>query len=144
MGEGLRLAGREDRGSVAAFYASVGYGCPLAHNDRVAVAEDKGQLLAAVRLCREEGALVLRGMSVARDRQGQGLGTRLLEFAGRHLGAEPCWCLPHDHLVDFYSRAGFQVCDPLKAPPFLADRLEAYTRKGLAVVIMRRPAGGAG
>ena len=127
-----------DLGAVGAFYESVGYGCALDAGDRLVVAELEGRVVAAVRLCVEEGVLVLRGMYVAAGRRGQGLGKRLLALVDEEIGPAECWCLPYEHLTGFYGHIGFAVQDPGSAPPFLADRLKTYTRQGRSVVIMCR------
>jgi len=53
-------APREALGEIAAFYAAAGYGAGVADGDTVLVARRDGALVGAVRLCEENGVLVLR------------------------------------------------------------------------------------
>jgi GNAT superfamily N-acetyltransferase len=98
-------------------------------------------IVAAVRLCAEGGALVLRGMYVADDRRGQGIGTRLLDSIPAVIGSSDCWCIPYAHLTNFYSRIGFRVHEGEDIPPFLAERQGRYTAGGKKVVVMKMPKG---
>ena len=136
----IELAKTADLSGVAAFYEEVGYSCGVCSGDRIVVARDEQTIVAAVRLCEEEGVLVARGMYVAETLRRKGLGASLLERASSEIGRAECWCVPYAHLVEFYSRAGFVVCDNTAAPDFLLARLKRYTASGKKVAIMRRPA----
>ena len=129
-----------DLACVQSFYASVGYGGGAHPGDRLLVSREGQSIVAAARLCTEDGTLVLRGMYVAEGRRGQGIGSRLLESISEAIGSSECWCIPYTHLTGFYSRIGFQVCEGETIPPFLAERWERYTGNGQKVVIMKRPA----
>jgi hypothetical protein len=48
------------------------------------------------------------------------------------------WCLPYEHLVRFYARAGYAVVQAGDLPAFLAERLARYLAQGQRVVAMRR------
>jgi len=138
--EYIELATTVDMKAVRSFYNAVGYVCELSSGDRLLVGTVQGEIIAAVRLCGEEGVLVLRGMYVAEGRRRRGVGAKLLGFASTEIGSTECWCVPHDYLVRFYSSIGFRVCESGSAPPFLVDRQVRYTQEGRAVTIMRRPA----
>lgn len=127
---------------VAAFYRTVGYGGRLLARDTVVGARDDGGLVGVARLSRECGALVLRGMHVAAGSQRQGIGIRLLEATGNHIGPRDCWCIPYTHLTDFYARIGFIACLPALAPGFIRERFHGYMDRGHEVLIMKREAGG--
>jgi len=124
--------------AVNAFYRQVGYGGAAVPGDDVHVATDDGLVVAAVRLCREETVLVLRGMYVAADRRGRGIGGRMLRHLDSIIGARECWCLPFGHLVRFYGGIGFRVRPAESAPAFLRDRLRRYVEAGRDVTIMMR------
>lgn len=56
----------------------------------------------------------LRGMVTHPDRRGQGVGTRLFDFAIDHLrsaNADLLWCTVHIAAQGFYERRGFTVQD---------------------------------
>ena len=125
---------------VAAFYESVGYGGNLRAGDSVLAARHSGKLLGVVKLSEEKGVLVLRGMYVEAASQRQGVGGRLLEAAKRQIGTRECWCVPFNHLKEFYSRIGFVECAPETVPGFLAERLREYRDLGHRVIVMKRAA----
>ena len=135
----IKYAETTDVPGVQAFYTTVGYGCGALPGDRLLVARADQSIIAAVRLCTENGTLVLRGMYVAEERQGQGIGSRLLEAMAKVIGAAECWCLPYSHLTGFYSRIGFCLYEGEEAPPFLTERWRRYVDSGQKVVIMKRP-----
>jgi GNAT superfamily N-acetyltransferase len=128
----------EDLAAVASFYEDVGYGIGVEPGDRIMAAREGKRFVAAVRLCREENTLVLRGMYVAQDRRGQGIGSRLLEAVAPAMGPRECWCLPYAHLQEFYSRIGFEECPLELAPRFLEIRASRYLKSGNEVIVMRK------
>jgi GNAT superfamily N-acetyltransferase len=129
-----------DFAGVRSFYRRVGYGGGAHPDDRLLVVREKQSMVAAVRLCVEEGTLVLRGMYVAEALRGRGIGSRLLASVSSAIGSSECWCIPYTHLLGFYSKVGFASCEAEASPPFLAERWREYTRGGQSVAIMRRPA----
>jgi N-acetylglutamate synthase-like GNAT family acetyltransferase len=135
----INVVPNENRGRVLSFYARNQYDQAIAHDDILLIAEESGAIQGALRLCREEGLLVLRGMRVAKDYQERGIGRLLLRRAVDQLASQECFCIPHRHLRAFYQEAGFQEVDPATVPTFLADRLSKYrNRLGLDVILMRR------
>lgn len=136
----IELANAADLPEVASFYEKVGYSGGVCFNDRILVSRKEQTIVAAVRLCEEENTLVLRGMYVAEKLRGKGLGHLLLERASSEIGRAECWCVPYDHLTNFYSRADFILCDEAATPDFLLARLKKYTSNGQSVVVMMRPA----
>ena len=105
--ERIELAETADLARVQSFYLSVGYGGGIHPSDRLLVSSADKLIVAVVRLCTECGTLVLRGMYVAEDRRGLGIGSRLLESTSAIIGSSECWCIPYAHLTNFYSRIGF-------------------------------------
>lgn len=71
----------------------------------------------------------------------KGIGTRLLQFREPILSETESYCIPFDHLLGFYGKAGFKHIQHNQAPGFLAERIENYFKDGKKVVIMHRPAG---
>ena len=125
----IRQATAEDMPRARRFYTERKYGGEIRPEDSVLLAEEEGKLVGVVRLATEEGTTVLRGMQVHPAFQRQGIGTQLLASVARVLGAQPCFCIPYAHLVDFYSKIAFVVIDPAEAPPFLSSRLARYRQR---------------
>ncbi len=125
---------------VAAFYRANRYGPTIRPGDVIVLAVAGDELWGALRLCEEGGVLVLRGMRVAEQLQGRGIGTRLLRRAEQVISGRSCWCIAHRHLESFYSQAAFLAAAEPEIPAFLRDRCAAYRRDhGLDVVVMHRP-----
>jgi GNAT superfamily N-acetyltransferase len=129
-----------ERDDAIAFLRHEGYGPLIDDSDRLFISEDDGEIVGAVRLCQEDGALVLRGMRVRADRRRRGIGRRLLAEVAAAIGSETCYCIPYRWLIPFYGEAGFREVMPADVPPFLAQRHARYVRDGLDVVVMCRPA----
>lgn len=138
----IRVARQEEHPRVAETYVAWGYGGGVLPSDVVYVAEENGALIGIVRRTVEEGVTMLRGMQIAPDRRGRGIGARLLRaFVADLDGA--CTCIPYTHLTRFYGSEGFAVVADDDAPAFLQARLATYRARGLSVLAMRRPAGAA-
>jgi GNAT superfamily N-acetyltransferase len=141
-GEAIRTreARPDELAWIAEFYRANGYRPAIGRDDLVMVAMQGEELCGAVRLCREQGVLVLRGMRVAEPLRRRGIGTQLLAAAEQLIGGRACFCIAHRHLEPFYGRIGFSGADEGRAPSFLVQRCAAYQRDhGLDVVIMHRP-----
>lgn len=134
------LALRE-RPKVNVFYQLTTYKRPVSGSDRVFVAEDNDIIYGAVRIESMSGVQVLRGMYIHPDHVRTGIGQQLLEEIEPVLSETDSYCIPRDHLFDFYGKAGFQVIEPDHAPPFLYERLAGYITEGLPVAIMYRSQG---
>ena len=131
--------GAEVRFEVDAFYKTVGYHSGVGQTDMVIAARDDGTIVGVTRLCKEEDTLVLRGLYVAAELRGRGIGSKLLRVASERIGQQECWCVPFTHLRDFYSTAGFSECRDSAVPNFLLTRVRGYIAKGMDVIIMKRP-----
>lgn len=124
--------------SVLGFYERVGYTGGIAPGDTVLIVRSEADVVGAVRLSKEAGRLVLRGMFVDAALRGRRIGTALLTAASDVIGPSECWCVPYSHLIEFYSRIGFQETDRKTVPPFLENRRAAYEQAGSRVTVMRR------
>ncbi|HEX6292302.1 MAG TPA: GNAT family N-acetyltransferase [Herpetosiphonaceae bacterium] len=136
----VRQATPEDFDRIRAFYA------PLVRkqinpDERCVIAEHDRAVVGAVRLCREEGHVVLRTMQIHEAYQRRGLGARMLRALEPLIEAEPCYCLPYEHLPGFYRTIGFQIIDLEAAPPHLQARYTLGSAQGLRMLLMMRPAG---
>jgi N-acetylglutamate synthase-like GNAT family acetyltransferase len=129
-----------EREAVIAFLKREGYSRTVAEGDRFFISEHGGEIFGVVRLSRQDGALVLRGMRVRSDVQRQGVGTQLLYRVVLSALAEACYCIPYRWLIPFYAQAGFREVTATEVPEFLASRHLKYTNDGLDVVMMCRPA----
>ncbi|MEM8563962.1 MAG: GNAT family N-acetyltransferase [Pseudomonadota bacterium] len=130
-----------ERDKVVAFYELTSYRRPISNSDRVFVADNADRILGVARIEGASGVQVLRGMYIHPDFTRQGIGTRLLKATVPTLSETNSFCIPRDHLCDFYSGAGFRVIDPDDAPDFLSERLATYLKEGLSVAIMQRTPG---
>jgi GNAT superfamily N-acetyltransferase len=137
----IRTAEGRDLEGIRAFYRAADYAGDVGTDDRVLLAHERDRLVGVVRLVLENGIIVLRGMRVLPEFQRSGIGTLLLEGVSRALGPEECYCIPYEHLLDFYGRIGFQNLDPVAAPQFLAERLKEYRmrRPERFCIMQRRP-----
>ncbi|MFC5547336.1 GNAT family N-acetyltransferase [Massilia aerilata] len=135
---GIAIVHRSELARVRAFYEEAGYGGGVLDIDRVFAATTDGRIVGVVRLCEEEGVIVLRGMHVAAACQRQGIGRALLARCVPWLERGEAFCLPYARLAGFYGEAGFTPAPPETLPRFLAERLDGYRSKGQGVLAMRR------
>src|SRR6266496_5491881 len=89
----VTVASTSELPEVAAFYATCGYGGGISQADTVLVSRICGQLVGVVRLCPQEGVVVLRGMQVHPAFRRQGVGSRLLSACIPFLNAGRTFCL---------------------------------------------------
>lgn len=122
------------------FYNEVDYGGVASPRDVVVVAANGDRIVGVVRICKENGILVLRGMEIAKEYQRQGIGTSMLQKVEEVLDQQECYGIPYDHLEKFYARIGFHFIDEKEAPPHLRDRIRSYRSKsnGKKYAIMKR------
>jgi predicted N-acetyltransferase YhbS len=132
------LADRE-RDRAIAFLRQQRYAHAVGPRDRFFVAELADEVVAVVRLCREEGVLVLRGMRVRSDLQRQGIGTQLLAELEKAIGAETCYCIAYRWLIAFYGQIGFRPSSADETPQFLVERHAGYVAAGQEAVLLLRP-----
>lgn len=90
------------------------------------VVERDGDLVAAVALSPEEGALWIRGLVA---RRGSGLGAELVELARaeaaeRGLGRVRLVCWEGGGLVAYYARLGFVAGEPVGGPAWSGRAME--------------------
>lgn len=132
----VAVGSRDDLPGIAELYSEADYGAPIRTGDVLIVAKSGGRVMGVVRLCREEGVSVLRGMQVRSTFQRQGIGARLLLACLPQMAGGPVYCLPYTHLVDFYAGAGFAAISADELPAFFAQRLATYLTQGQKVLAM--------
>ncbi|HYR11848.1 MAG TPA: GNAT family N-acetyltransferase, partial [Longimicrobium sp.] len=103
----IRVARPEEYARVRETYEAWGYGGGVQPEDVVYLAEAGGELAGVVRRTHEHEVTMLRGMQVAPEWRGRGVGRRLLNALVADLGDEECFCVPYTHLTGFYGAAGF-------------------------------------
>lgn len=136
----IRRAQPGEYDAARALYEICGYGGGIRDEDAVFIALAGSELVGTVRLCPEEGELILRGMQVHPRWQGQGIGRALLRACLPHIRNRTVYCLPYTHLTAFYEAVGFEVVEANELPPFLAHRLAGYLAQGQRLLAMRRTA----
>lgn len=134
----VEVAGTAELTEVGEFYKTVGYGGGVSQSDVTLAARLEGRLVAAVRLCAESGVIVLRGMQVDSSFQRRGIGRALLDQCVPFLDRGPAYCVPYEHLTDFYGQVGFIVTPPELLPAFLAERLAGYVATSRRTLAMKR------
>lgn len=155
----VRAGTADDVERVNEYYASRRRGREAKSEDFLLLAEDNHTVIGVVRLCPEEGFLVLRGMDIAPTYRRQGLGKKMLLQLVAHIGEYDCYSLPWEHLQPFYGIIGFERVADTDLPGFLQDRmaktheqmqdaeiqrlmqadLGVYPESGLAMIGMMRP-----
>ncbi len=126
--------------AVLDLYRECGYAGLITAADRVLGAQSQGMLVAALRICRDHGEWVLRGLQVRPAHQHHGVGGQLVAAALHQIGPARCYCIPYAHLRPFYARFGFHKVRHAQTPPFLAERMIDYRARRLGVILMMRPA----
>jgi len=136
----VSIAPQREHAALNELYLRLGYHGGIADDDVVFVAHVDGQPVGLVRRSIECGLAMLRGMQVAPEHQGQGIGRQLLHAFVEDLPSIDCYCIPYAHLPHFYAQGGFALLDESVTADFLRARLERYRAEGLEVVVMRRAA----
>ena len=121
----VRLGAPRDLLAVEAIYREWHYRGGVQPEDGLVVADDAGRVVGVVRLTREHGYTMLRGMRLQPAYQRGRIGTRMLRLFVQQLDGD-CYCVPYAHLLGFYGQVGFRVLPRPDAPLFLAERVRAY------------------
>ena len=123
---------------VQRFYQSTEYLQPVTAQETCIIAQTTNTIAGCCRLVEEEEILLLRGMQVAKELRGQGIGSQMLSPIRKAIGQQPCYCIPYNDLEPFYGSIGFQKIDPAQASLFLQERLKFYKQAGLSCIIMKK------
>ncbi|WP_414530124.1 GNAT family N-acetyltransferase [Nodularia chucula] len=91
--------------NIKIFYSQCGYGGGVSDKDLILIAQLQEKIVGAVRLCPDNGFIVLRGMQVLAQFQHQGIGRQLLLACKEQLNDQVCYCIPWYHLQSFYQQA---------------------------------------
>jgi GNAT superfamily N-acetyltransferase len=136
----IRRGSEADVGAANDFYQSCESAGRAQPGDRILFAETASEIMGLVRLCPENGHLILRGMRVRSDQQRRGVGRQLLFAAEEWIGDAECFCLPYTHLERFYGTIGFKLVPPEALPKYLQNRMAQYSGRGLSIIGMKRSA----
>ena len=113
---------------IAQLYQDFGYKGPIQAEARHYFAYKGSSPIGILRLVKENGYWVLRGMFVDKQYRRQGVGKNFLRFVARHIEKldQNCYCIPYSHLESFYGTIGFKKVSDLEAPIFLVARKNQY------------------
>jgi N-acetylglutamate synthase-like GNAT family acetyltransferase len=125
------------------FYHSCERETQLEPEDTLVIAQLKERIVGVVRLCFEDEAFVLRTMQVHPDFQRRGVGQIILkafEVLLDEKEVQEIFCMPYEHLEEFYGQIGFKRILENEAPLFLQKRLENFVLKypSEKAILMRR------
>ena len=134
----IRQTRPDELEKILKFYKACRYSGGVTLEDLIVCAEKDKKIIAVVRLCNENQTFVLRGMKVDKKFQRQGIGKALLIQLGKIIGHQTCFCIPYEHLENFYSTIGFKKIEAKKIPKHLLKRLERYKLKDPNMIIMKR------
>lgn len=120
------------------FYYSRNYQDVIFENDDVFYIMNDNQTapVAVVCISYAETFPTLHGMEVTSEHQGKGLGTKLLLKIVEFMEDERVFCIPYNHLEDFYGQGGFVKIPINEAPSVYQDHIKNYTTKGMDVILM--------
>ena len=133
----IRIAETTEYSKVCELYEACNYNGGVQDNDIVVIA-GADELIGAVRICREHGIKILRGMQIKSACRSKGTGTLMLKFLKENIDLKDCYCIPYKHLKIFYRQIGFEEISPDEAPDFIAERLKKYLAGGLDVMLMKK------
>lgn len=105
--------------------------------DLIFIAQLNNKIVAAVRLHPVQSHHLLRSMCVAAELRNTGIGTQLLQYLQPVLQKIECYSFPFEHLLKFYRRANFILCDTHSAPTAIADKFNRYINNGKKITLMK-------
>jgi len=126
----------ENRYQLNRFYKRNGHRGKATASHQAWWLEHKGNIVAALRLEPHPWGNLLRGMWVATELRGQGLGTYFLTLLKPELVIKECFCLPYKYQQKFYLRNGF-INAQASAPCALRQQHRHYTDRGEELGLMQ-------
>jgi hypothetical protein len=85
---------KQELAEVRAFYTECGYRGGVSSEDTIVATTIGNRIIGVVRLCPEEGVLVLRGMEVRLEHQRRGIGSLMLRELDKLLGKRDAGASP--------------------------------------------------
>ncbi|MEZ8438112.1 GNAT family N-acetyltransferase [Vibrio splendidus] len=124
--------------AVGQFYKEQGYHSAWSNTERAFICLNDGAIIGSVKVELINGVTILRGMYIASEFQGQGLGLQFLKHIEPVLNLRTAYCMPLAHVTDFYKHIGFNEVEESQYPEFLQQRCEKYREMGYSITTMRR------
>ncbi|MBV8045909.1 MAG: GNAT family N-acetyltransferase [Paludibacterium sp.] len=134
----IRPATAYEFAAVVRLYDEGGYDGRYQASDFLLLAMIDMDAVGVVRLVKEEGYTLLRGLYIGKAWRGRGIGRRLLTAAAGYL-TEPCYCLTQTSLLHLFAEQGFVPCSDDIVPPFLLERRRRYGWTGKTYHVIYRP-----
>lgn len=130
----------ENLDDINLLYEIAGYNGKASIDDKIFLAKLGEEILGSVKIAKEHGSHVLRGMFMHPEHRGSGIGLNFLKVLPTYLDSleQPCYAIPHDHLLNFYGAIGFKEIRPDEVPEFLKERFLDYLNRGLKVKLIKR------
>jgi len=120
------------------FYKEQGYASIIKKDDIVISAIINEKIVGIARVSNEYNVEVLRGMFVAKDLRGNGIGKKMLNELENSFKTNRIYCIPFTHLEKFYGSIGFKKVETEKSPQFLQARLIKYLNAGYDCIMMMK------
>ncbi|BEV72006.1 MULTISPECIES: GNAT family N-acetyltransferase [unclassified Paludibacterium] len=134
----IRQASPYEFASVVRLYDEGGYDGRYQASDFLLLAIMGHETVGVVRLVKEQGYTLLRGLYIGKHWRGRGIGRQLLAAATGYL-TDPCYCLTQSTLIPLFAAQGFIPCSDDIVPPFLLERRHRYGWTGKTYHILYRP-----
>ncbi len=136
----IELANQDEFERLSKFYELCGYKGGFKKDDTILVSKNnkKDEIVGVVRICNENGALVLRGMQVHPGYQSKGIGTLLLEECNKVISERECYVVPYSNLEELYSKIDFYTVFEKDIPYFITERVKKYRKMGIDVIVMKK------
>ncbi|AHZ84798.1 hypothetical protein Bb109J_c2104 [Bdellovibrio bacteriovorus] len=125
------IPGSEAASIVDAFYEQEGKTHRARDTDLFFAAFIENTIVGICRFCIEENTPLLRSMIVHAPLRSQKIGAKILERFAQYLDENnhhPTYCIPYDHLENFYGLIGFKILKEEEATAFLQDRIQTYRK----------------
>lgn len=122
----LRRADESEMGWINQRYTEIGFVHSVFQREVIAIAEVDGEIAGLGRLVTiDENNLELGGMYVFETFRGQGVARKIVQFLLKQaLSSHTIYCIPFEHLIQFYREFGFRACSNAKEIP--KELLEKY------------------
>ncbi|OFZ29214.1 MAG: hypothetical protein A2622_14335 [Bdellovibrionales bacterium RIFCSPHIGHO2_01_FULL_40_29] len=125
------ITGSEAASTVDPFYEQEGKSHRARKSDLFFAAFIENTIVGVCRFCIEENTPLLRSMIIHAPLRSQKIGAKILENFAQYLDKNnfrPTYCIPYDHLGNFYGLIGFKIINEEDAPAFLRERIQTYRK----------------
>lgn len=115
----VRIAEKSEIDWINKCYDEVGFVHSIFENEIIVVAEYNNQKAGIGRLVKvDSSSLELGGIYTLDAFRGKGIARKVIEFLLRQAGtSKNIYCIPFEHLANFYQEFGFKPCSPNVAIP---------------------------